>query len=143
MTRELFKHQMAVIAGLCLLTLGMPLLAQTPGTSGDRTADVATLQKLVSQLKAENEELRSENQVLRRMLTQAPAVVPQGVTTTSRQPEAGAAKSVAGADAQKDTGYWITSSSSKRHNKTCRYYQNSNGRPCGPNDGVACKICGG
>ncbi|NLY02214.1 MAG: hypothetical protein GXY83_39520 [Rhodopirellula sp.] len=25
----------------------------------------------------------------------------------------------------------------------CWYYKNSNGRPCGPNDGRACKICGG
>ena len=39
--------------------------------------------------------------------------------------------------------YWITTSSRKRHNSGCRYYSNSVGRLCGPNEGVACKICGG
>jgi endonuclease YncB( thermonuclease family) len=39
--------------------------------------------------------------------------------------------------------HWLTLSSSKRHNSGCRYFKNSKGRSCGPNDGVACKICGG
>ena len=40
-------------------------------------------------------------------------------------------------------GYWLTASSSKRHNSTCRYYQKTKGRACGKTDGIACKICGG
>lgn len=40
-------------------------------------------------------------------------------------------------------GYWLTASSNKRHNSGCRYYQKSNGKICGKNEGVACKICGG
>lgn len=39
--------------------------------------------------------------------------------------------------------YWLTTSSSKRHNSGCRYFRNSKGRECGPNEGIACKICGG
>jgi endonuclease YncB( thermonuclease family) len=39
--------------------------------------------------------------------------------------------------------HWLTQSSSKRHNSGCRYFKNSKGRSCGPNDGVACKVCGG
>ena len=39
--------------------------------------------------------------------------------------------------------YWITTRSGVRHNSSCRYYHNSNGRPCGPNEGRACRICGG
>jgi hypothetical protein len=40
--------------------------------------------------------------------------------------------------------YWITSSSHKRHNSSCRWYKNSNGYCTDdPNEGVACKICGG
>jgi hypothetical protein len=39
-------------------------------------------------------------------------------------------------------GYWL-SSTGKRHNSSCRYYKSSKGRPCGKNDGVACKSCGG
>ena len=39
--------------------------------------------------------------------------------------------------------HWLTTSSKKRHNSSCRYYRKTNGRPCGPNEGVACKLCGG
>jgi hypothetical protein len=39
--------------------------------------------------------------------------------------------------------HWLTLSSSKRHNSGCRYFKSSKGRSCGPNDGVACKTCGG
>jgi hypothetical protein len=47
------------------------------------------------------------------------------------------------ANDQNETGYWMTNSSGKRHNKNCRYYKNSRGHICGPKDGIACKICGG
>lgn len=39
--------------------------------------------------------------------------------------------------------HWLTTSSGVRHNSTCRYYRTSKGRPCGPDEGRACKICGG
>ena len=39
--------------------------------------------------------------------------------------------------------HWMTTSSKKRHNSSCRYYKKTNGRPCGPNEGVPCKLCGG
>lgn len=39
--------------------------------------------------------------------------------------------------------HWLTISSSKRHNPGCKYFQNSNGRPCGPTEGTPCKLCGG
>ena len=39
--------------------------------------------------------------------------------------------------------HWLTDSSKKRHNSTCRYYKKTTGRPCGPNEGTACKLCGG
>jgi type III secretory pathway component EscV len=39
--------------------------------------------------------------------------------------------------------YWITSSSHKRHNKSCRWYKNSNGYCTDKQEGIACKICGG
>ena len=43
-----------------------------------------------------------------------------------------------------DTGgeYWI-SSTNKRHNSSCRYYQKSKGRSGSKNEGQACKVCGG
>ncbi|SRR5260221_11204728 len=39
--------------------------------------------------------------------------------------------------------FWITSSSHKRHNKSCRWYKNSNGYCTDKQEGIACKICGG
>lgn len=39
--------------------------------------------------------------------------------------------------------HWLTTSSRKRHNERCRYYKTGNGRPCGPDEGIPCKICGG
>ena len=40
--------------------------------------------------------------------------------------------------------HWLNTSSSKRHNRTCRYFGNTkSGRYCGPNEGSACGICGG
>lgn len=42
-----------------------------------------------------------------------------------------------------EKSYWITVKSGVRHNSKCRYYQNSNGRPCTKDEGRACKLCGG
>ena len=40
--------------------------------------------------------------------------------------------------------HWLNTKTSKRHNRTCRYYGSTkDGRACGATDGVACKICGG
>jgi len=39
--------------------------------------------------------------------------------------------------------YWLTSSSMKRHNSGCRYYQHSKGKSCTKKEGIACKVCGG
>lgn len=39
--------------------------------------------------------------------------------------------------------YWVTSSSGKIHNSTCRYYKNSNGYLTKSPQGTNCKICGG
>lgn len=44
---------------------------------------------------------------------------------------------------QKAMSHWLTISSGKRHNSSCRYFKNSNGKLCGSTEGVACKVCGG
>lgn len=88
--------------------------------------------------------LRAENQQLRAALVQStPTASPASTVPTLRtstvvpsniQPSTTAASSA--------TGYWI-SSTGKRHNSNCRYYQTSQGRPGVATEGVACKICGG
>jgi|GEM_PF-2502224 len=45
---------------------------------------------------------------------------------------------------KKGCTYWITKRSHKRHNSSCRWYKNSNGYCTDdPEEGIACKICGG
>lgn len=39
--------------------------------------------------------------------------------------------------------YWITKSSNKRHNSSCRWYKKSKGYCTDEKIGVACKLCGG
>jgi hypothetical protein len=45
-------------------------------------------------------------------------------------------------DSSSKSSYTI-SSTGKRHNSNCRYYTSPRSRPCGPKDGIACKVCGG
>lgn len=41
-------------------------------------------------------------------------------------------------------GYWLNSRSRIRHNSSCRWFgDTSRGRPCGPDEGKPCGICGG
>jgi len=43
-----------------------------------------------------------------------------------------------------EQGYWLNTKSGVRHNRSCRWFGNTtNGGPCGPNEGRACKQCGG
>lgn len=44
---------------------------------------------------------------------------------------------------QSENSHWLTISSKIRHNKTCRWYRSSKGRPCRSDEGRACKVCGG
>ena len=113
-------------------------------TAGDDVADlkaqVAKLRGEVETLKGENETLIKENQSLRRIIASPQQ---QTTITTVQKPVTVPAAVQSPASQQKTSGYWITTSSGVRHNSSCRYYMNSKGRACGPNEGRACKICGG
>lgn len=102
------------------------------GISGD-TANAAALAARVRELEALVERLREENAMLRRAGT-APAANPAVSRLT---PSTGATTESAGAAAS-----YRISSTGKRHNSRCRYY-NSAGRAGSANEGVACKVCGG
>ena len=123
--------------------------------------DKAQLTREIEKLKYQNESLKSENQELRRQLAQDSSVHSQSnegdakirppypllpssnIANTSPQPNT-SSHSYANGNSDKVEGkFWITSSSRKRHNSSCRYFQKSNGGPCGPDDGIPCKICGG
>jgi hypothetical protein len=45
---------------------------------------------------------------------------------------------------QKELIHWLNTKSGVRHSSSCRYYKNtSKGKSCKPDQGRACKICGG
>jgi hypothetical protein len=93
-------------------------------------ASAAQYEARISQLEAKVRELEAENANLRRATTAAPTARPQQFLTQPTQ----------GADSSSGLSY-SRSSTGKRHNSRCRYY--TPGSPCGPSDGVPCKICGG
>lgn len=39
--------------------------------------------------------------------------------------------------------HWLTESSGVRHNEKCSHFRNTAGRPCTPDEGRPCRVCGG
>lgn len=108
-----------------------------PASAETNVIEVVTQESFI-QLKAENDALRRENQILRRELVAKKGVLldgllPQKVVEPEAKPKA----------QDEDTGYWLSEKSKIRHNSRCRSYRQVKGRSCGPQDGRACKVCGG
>ena len=140
---------MAFTTKKCALAV-LALIGALPLASLCQSAQPSQADEL-SVLRKENAALRSENQRLRRMLAQPEnstksAGSPTPVKIDSPKPSGtgttGATSSSGNTDATPETGYWL-SRTGKRHNSHCRYYKTTAGRPCGPDEGVPCKICGG
>jgi len=129
---------MIVFAASCLfLGCGRSGDGSEGGTSAGGVEVVVGSETYVA-LRAENEALRRENQLLRRELISKNGRLPDAVL-----PEKGKdSGSVVEAEGE-DTGYWLATNSKVRHNKRCRNYRKVKGRPCGPNEGRPCKMCGG
>jgi hypothetical protein len=109
--------------------------AAIPVPSARAGSTASTTDPRVKLLEARIRELEAENSKLRQQLmAQA-----QGNTQTPRSSFAPSASG--GAADPKPTATHSISKSGKRHNSGCRYF--GSGRPCGPSDGDACKICGG
>ena len=121
----------------------------------DELNPLAELRQQLEKLKSENAALKQENQVLRKLVferqsaPQPPPVsspIPSSVSTPL-PPAAPSTPSAARVVPTKPSSgaveYWITTSSSKRHNSGCKYFQTSRGRPGAATEGTACKICGG
>jgi hypothetical protein len=102
--------------------------------------DAAALKAKINDLRSVIESLRRDNAALREQLT---AGGTSATATTPRTNYSGFSPAAGySSPAAQTGGYWI-SSTGKRHNSNCRYFQTSKGRPGTPDEGVACKICGG
>jgi hypothetical protein len=116
---------------LIALVTAVLLMSVACGQSAPSSGSIEVLTKQVEQLRAENQRLRS---------LLAEGVTPQGAQTAIAPSSATMLQRNAD---QQGLTHWLTLSSSKRHNSGCRYYRNSRGRPCGADEGIPCKICGG
>lgn len=94
-------------------------------------ADAESLRKRIAELEELVTRLREENAGLRK-----------GVATASQPTTGGAASGVSQAPPAAEGMAYKLSSTGKRHNSRCRYF-NSAGRACSATEGVACKVCGG
>ena len=94
-----------------------------------------------ARLKEENAQLRRENQQLRRLL--AEKAVPSTPADPVTSPTGGAQSAATGPGADSPLTYWLSASTGQRHNSRCRHFKTSEGRLCGPEEGKACKLCGG
>src|SRR4029077_16789610 len=104
----------AVFAAIFALSAAF---GQSPALSSAGAPNPQELQKQLQQLK-------QENQLLRELLT-------QGNTTTATVPVRSATgqgaqtATVTGITDQQSLTDWLTTSSNKRHNSSCRYYRTS------------------
>lgn len=94
----------------------------------------------LTRLRDENQRLRAENQRLRELLIKAQPAAP---TANSRSTAPVTPPGATGFASPNALAHWLTVSSGKRHNSSCRYFKNGDGRPCTATEGTACKICGG
>jgi hypothetical protein len=110
-------------------------LAVSSGDASALKAKITELQSMIESLRRDNAALREQlaGAVSRPVAPPVAPPMPAGAMGFTSAPAAAAPAS---------GGYWI-SSTGKRHNANCRYYQTSRGRPGSANEGVGCKICGG
>ena len=46
-------------------------------------------------------------------------------------------------DTYSETGFWLSTNSNKRHNRSCENYRKTRGYPCSKSEGTPCGKCGG
>ena len=119
------------------------------------TDSLTEIRQQLEKLKSENNALKQENQVLRKLVFERqtapqpqPVSSPTASSVSTPLPPTplstpSPVRVVPSKASSAAVEYWITTSSSKRHNSGCKYFQTSRGRPGTATEGTACKICGG
>jgi hypothetical protein len=131
----MIKHKRSAPAFVAILSMAwMPFV-----NAGDR--DTSTPQKL-QELEKAIAVLRSDNATLREQLASCAAEKSTPTAAAHHAPEVRSPNAPQALQSDPAQAYWI-SGTGKRHNRKCRYFGTGKGHACGPNEGVACKICGG
>lgn len=119
---------------IAALALGLSALIAASAHAAETNAAVRTEGSAPS-LTTENRYLREENQKLREELAQGSA--------PAKGTKLAAATAATSAVTNGAVQYWVSHSSKKRHNSTCKYFKKSKGYLTTEKEGVPCKICGG
>jgi hypothetical protein len=96
-----------------------------------------TLEKLYQKaitLTAENEALRRTNLLMEKRIESSAARTNRISETSALIPQASIAQ---------DLDRWLTKSTLKRHNRSCPYFEHTEGHKCDASVGVPCRLCGG
>lgn len=139
---------------ISIITIHLALIVHITYAEDNDNTSIVEIRQQLEKLKSENAALKQENQVLRKLVFEKQSFAPaQSVSTPSTSsvstptsptpPSTPSPARVVPSKPSSAAEYWITTSSGKRHNSGCRYFQNSRGRPGSANEGTACKICGG
>lgn len=105
-------------------------------SSFDHCATIVRLEARIAALEAENQDL------CKRLV--GALITPSSSSLSPKSGPARSTPSTVGRTTRSDAGNRLTyalSSTGKRHNSRCRHHKT--GTLCGPNQGVACKTCGG
>ena len=112
-------------------------LLPLPTSTGDQEATIAKMEARIAALEAENQDLRKRLVAATQAAPRNGISPSTGITPTTPP----SVRRVAPVDNGVGGLTYSISSTGKRHNSRCRYF--TSGTQCGPNQGVACKICGG
>lgn len=137
-----YKFDRSQLTAHTIAELGLPEQQQPAATSTPakpQTSDASGGEQKNKDLEQTIKAFQADNAALRDQLRTA-TTKPPSTTSTQNAVQVPSTFSPAVQDASQ--GYWL-SSTGKRHNKSCRYYGTGRGRPCAPNEGVPCKLCGG
>lgn len=123
--------------------------AETPSKSAKIARPIAVEQSPgppvdphIAELKRQIQQLREENQQLDDV-PQASPPRPSPASVASQPESTPAVQSSRSSEDQQLLTHSLTIRSNKRHNKSCRWYRTSRGRPCQAHEGIPCKVCGG
>lgn len=119
--------------------ISLPAVSRAQERPQAASDSIAIIADEVTRLRHEVNMLKDEVARLRRLLSGAPEGAADTLLPVDDKPKTVSSQP---ATTAKETGYWL-STGGVRHNTKCRYYKLSAGRPCGPNEGKACKKCGG